>query len=427
MTTTYPALRGKFGSTQYYVITIKISELVGRLQFPVDVPNWAEMTMNEKFQRRLDKSRIRRHIAPYFAEDERRFSGSLVMAVSDEDIQFESIQSVAGKGKLPLAYGSTTDDLGFISLNGQKLIPLDGQHRAKAFKDVIEWRDHQEKRPQNVTSVANLGDDQVTLILVKFERDQSRYIFNKINKYARPTSKADKLVTDDDNAMAVITRNIIENGTIPKQMVNVQSNSLGKNASEFTLLSTVYDCTMALNSCLPVRSIGRPENMEDEERNKRQGEIVKEWKRLITGIDEWSNVLKNPKSRAEDIMELRKKSLLGRPIGQLALVKGYAYACHDVRLESERDVLVEKLCSINWDIGEEMWRGVLVKPNGRVMYGSRVANLASKLIAYLVGVELKEVDVDRILTFIHGNRRSNKRLPPRITLRKNSKRIRRRR
>ena len=63
-----------------------------------------------------------------------------------------------------------------------------------------------------------------------------------------------------------------------------------------------------------------------------------------------------------------------------------------------------------------MWRGVLVKPNGKVMYGVRVANLASKLIAHMIGANLSKSDTDLVLDHIYGTKRRRKRLPLQIVL-----------
>ena len=65
------------------------------------------------------------------------------------------------------------------------------------------WIKQKENRPKNLDMDEGLENDQIAVILVKFDISLSRYIFNKINKYARPTSKAGKLITDDDDSMAV--------------------------------------------------------------------------------------------------------------------------------------------------------------------------------------------------------------------------------
>lgn len=396
----HPALRGRFGTTTYYVVTMSVSELVSMIRFPADLPDWKDRSPEGRFQRKIDDGRIRRHMVPYFADDDRRFCGSLVVAAEDPgDMKFESIHDVS-KEPLLEAYGRTAGDLGFLTLNYQRLIPLDGQHRARAFQLALEGEN------------SGLGVDKISVIIVGFDESLARYIFNKINKYARPTSKAGKLITDDDDAMAVITRGLITDGMMPLRLVNTESNSLNKKAPEFTLLSTFYDANRALLPVMPVPVVGRPEDMGPKERDMTQRDIAVEWKRLKSGITEWKKALDNPDEKGDKRrIELRSKSILGRPIGQLALVRGYAHAYCNME-HADKDDIVRRLDKINWDIKNNMWRTVLVKPDGRMLYGSRVANIASKLIAHLIGVRLSKNVEERLLTHIYGMTRSrNRKLP----------------
>ncbi|MYC80123.1 MAG: DGQHR domain-containing protein [Cenarchaeum sp. SB0661_bin_35] len=400
MTTIYPALRGVFGTTTYYIVTMRVSELVGRVQLPSEMPKWEDLSIDTKYQRDIDILRIKRHMAPYFAEDERRFSGSLVTAVKGlTDEGFEGLSDIMVK-PLPVAYRMTTRDIGFLTLGDHKLIPLDGQHRAKAFQMALEQKN------------SGLADDKISVIIMGFNESLSRYIFNKINKYARPTSKAGKLITDDDDAMASITRGMITNEVIPIRLVNTKSNSLTKKSPEFTLLSTLYDANRALLSIMPVPVVGRPENMNIKEREKNQRDMAGEWKRLINGITQWRRALANPDERGDKTrIKIRERSILGKPIGQLSLVRGYVHACCNME-RMDRDEIVRKLDKINWDVNHTQWRGLLVRPDGRMMYGSRVATNASKVIAHLVGVHLPKTTVDKILDYMYGaTRLTNKRLP----------------
>lgn len=399
----HPALRGKFGTTTYYVVTMRVSELVSMIQFLAELPDWNDRSPEDRFQRNIDDTRITRHMVPYFVKDKKRFCGSLVVAAEKpDDMRFESIHDVS-KESLLEAYGRTADDLGFLTLDHQRLIPLDGQHRARAFQLALEGEN------------SGLGGDQVSVIIVGFDASLARYIFNKINKYARSTSKAHNLITDDDDSMAVITRGLITDGVMPMGLVNMKANSLNKKAPEFTLMSTFYDTNKALLPLMHV-PVDKPENMEPRERDKVQKDLAVEWKRLISGIEKWKQALANPDENGDKYrMELREKSLLGRPIGQLALVKGYAYAyCNTDR--ADKDDIVRKLNKIDWDIQNDMWRGVLVKHNGRIVYGSRVATTASWLIAHLVGTPLSKRINESFLDRVYGTARSSrKKLPKPVT------------
>ena len=395
---TYPALRGKFGTTDYHVVTMQISELVNLIQFPSD-EDWEDTSLEGQFQRKLDLGRIKKHIAPYFKSDERRFSSSVVVAAKDSSgMRFEPIGDIAREG-LRAAYLDGAENIGFLTIKSQKFIPLDGQHRLKAFQDVLDEKGN-----------SNLKDDIISVIVIAFDTSLARYIFNKINKYAKPTSKAGKLITDDDDAIAVISRSLISEGVIPRRLVNSESTSLNKNSHEFTLLATFYDANKALLPVLPVKVVKKPEDISGEERKKIQKDLQSEWERLFSGIDEWKNMLSDSSENGDKgRIEIRGKSILGKPIGQLSLIKGYANAyCKGI----EKELLIGRLNEINWDISNDMWKGLLVKTNGRMMYGARVANMASNMISHMVGVELSSTIKNNLLDYVYGtNRKQNMKLP----------------
>lgn len=84
----------------------------------------------------------------------------------------------------------------------------------------------------------DLAKDLITVMLVKHEKHLARKIFNKVNRYARPTSKADNLITSDDDILAILARKQAD--VIGSRLVNTSSNSLSDTSECFTTLSTIY-------------------------------------------------------------------------------------------------------------------------------------------------------------------------------------------
>ncbi len=415
MASSYPVLQGKFGTTEYYLTAMPVGELISRVKLPSSLPDWNVKTVEEKFQRKLDLRRIKRDIAPYFANDKQRFSGSLILAVMNDDkMEFESLEKIGASDKIPKLYSNSMINMGFLIFNGRELlIPLDGQHRAKAFELAVRGYDDPNNKLEPIKSNPDLAKDEVAVILVRFDPTKSRYIFNKINRYAKPTKKADNLIIDDDDAMAVITRQLIGNNIIPERLVNIETNSLSKSASEFTTLATFYDCNMYLLSCSPIPNIGNPQKMDESERGSRLKEISNEWKHLISGIELWAKALKDSSERGDETRrKIRERSLLGRPIGQLAVIGGYAFACNQQRNNMNKDVLIKRLNQINWDMKEKIWLNVLVKPNGRIMSGRPVVRNAMKFIAHLIGANMTKEEKENLLDAIYGSK--SKSLPPPI-------------
>lgn len=120
MPTTIPALRGNFGSTEYWITTMNIGEFVRNVQFPQDLSDWDDLSIEEKYQREINLRRVRNEIAPYFATDPDRFSGSLVLAViNDDEMTFEALPKLGGGGNPP-ALSKRGPRYGILDLAGYR-------------------------------------------------------------------------------------------------------------------------------------------------------------------------------------------------------------------------------------------------------------------------------------------------------------------
>ena len=164
--------------------------------------DWTELSVEERYQRDINMNRVKNDIAPYLADDPDRFFGSLIVAIMNpEHIQFEPLGEVA-KG-LPGLYKVSAAGMGFLNLSGGEiLVPLDGQHRLKAVKFAITGKDDAGNDLPDIAPSTSLAQEDVTVILVPYQREKARKIFSKVNRYARPTSKAQNLITDDDDIAA---------------------------------------------------------------------------------------------------------------------------------------------------------------------------------------------------------------------------------
>lgn len=415
MATMMPALRGKFGETEYFLSSMRVGEFLRLARFPKEISDWEDPSIEERYHKDINLANVRKSIAPYFATDKYRFSGSLVLAVIDhENMVFEPLTNFGGRSNVPALYQTASGDMGFLTLQGgETLVPLDGQHRAKAFKFAIDGADDNNRPIPGMKSNPDLSNDQVSVILVRFEPTRARHIFNKINRYAKPTSRADNLITDDDDAMAVITRSLLsENGVISSRMVRIGANTLNKKAPEFTTLATFYDATIAIVEGLGLMGKGSPNQMEEDQRELVKEDVEPIWETLLSGIDLWRKALADTSEGGDnDRAAIRDETLLGKPIGQLALVRAFMLMrerCEGVPTEE----LCARLNAINWDVGNEMWHGVLMNPNGRVMFGKNTVNRATHFIAHLGGANLTGDETEALLNHIYGEEWESHELPP---------------
>lgn len=416
MPTAIPALRGTFGTTEYYLTTMNIGEFVRSVSFPMDLPDWGEMSIEDKYQREINIRRVRSEIAPYFASDPDRFSGSLVLAViNDEKMVFEPLPSMAtgGRNPVPQLYQNAASNMGFLTLDGTEvLVPLDGQHRAKAFKFAIEGTDDSDRTIPGVKGNQDLAKDQAPVILVRFQPERARHIFNKLNRYAKPTTKSDNLITDDDDAIAVITRELIgEDPLIPTRLIRIGANTLPSSAIEFTTLATFYDCNDALVLGLRFPGKGTQRQMPPDQRELAREQIRTVWEMLLERIDLWAKALAEPSEQGDNTrIEIRAQTLLGKPIGQLSLIRAYLLMQDRCQGVAETD-LCDRLNLIDWGVENQMWRGVLINPNDRVMAGRGTVNRACEFIAHLGGAKLTDEEANALLGHIHGSGWEKHKLP----------------
>lgn len=414
MVTMVPALRGKFGETEYFLSSMRVGEFLKFARFPKEISDWEDLSIEERYHKDINLANVRKSVAPYFTTDKYRFSGSLVLAVMDhENMVFEPLTNFGGRSNVPALYQTASEDMGFLTLAGREtLVPLDGQHRAKAFKFAIDGADDNNRPILGLKSNPDLSNDQVSVILVRFEPTRARRIFNKINRYAKPTSKSDNLITDDDDAMAVMTRSLLsENGVISARMVRIGANTLNKKAPEFTTLSTFYDATIAIVEGLGYAGKGPLSSMEEDQRELAKEDVEPIWEMLLSGIDLWRKALEDISEDGNDArFKIRDETLLGKPIGQLALVRAFMLMrerCEGVPMEE----LYARLNAIDWDVGNEMWHGVLMNPNGRVMSGKNTVNRATQFIAHLGGASLSDEEIEVLLEQIHGEDWESHELP----------------
>ena len=398
-----PALEVKFGNIEYYITYLHVNDIVRSVKFPQDLEEWDNMSIEEKFQREINKSRVRKSIAPYFSSDSTRFSGALVLAVRNHDsMKFEPLEGIRDVSG---AYANAAKGMGFLVLSGEEqFIPLDGQHRIKALEYATTGVDDNGKPISGVDANRDLGKDQVGVILLRFDSTTARRIFSKINRYAKPTSRADNLITDDDDMMAVITRRLLgEDAVIKSRLVRIKKgNTLSKSTHEFTTLNTLYEANKLLLSTLCVSGPGRPSDMDEKQARVVLRGLCKEWKGLLSKVDLWKQALMDSSAGGDKTRtEIRETYLLGKPVGQLSLVGGYALMLKKDSKISKR-VLYAKINGIDWKKDSKLWNDVLVSPNGNVLSGRMTVSKASRFIAYLLGAPFSKQEQDDLSKLIYG-------------------------
>ena len=419
MASTIPAMRGKLGSTEYFIVTMKAKDVADKMKAAVNVEGWDDLSLEQKYQREINLNRVRRDIAPYLARDEDRFFGCLIVAVQNgANMEYEPVKEVAKGRVFTGAHNLAANGLGFLNLSGEEiLIPIDGQHRAKALDFAIRGRDDQNKELDFFAN-ANLAQEDVTLILIRFdtdsERAKARKIFNKVNRYAKNPTKGENLIIDDDDIAAVFARRMTEpeEELFSGDLVRILGNTLADSAVEFTTLSTLYE----INKQILVyknHPFSRTERPDKEMEKLYWNEIEGIWKILVGNITHFSNALKDPQKTGNDIRkEIRKVYLLGKPIGQRVLASAF------LELTEKGEVgnveACKRLNDVDWRIDQRMWENVLTRDKTRVLSGVSAMSVGRDFVTYLTGRPMDDEELASLRERISPANESYK-LPIRVS------------
>lgn len=187
-----PAIRGVIGDMVFYTTTFTFTQISERVK-KIDDELHTSTSLKEQLQRALTSNY--QSISDYIISQKEHFFNSLVLAIYDGDPEWNEME-VNFKGE---DYYS----MGFLKLNGEeKIFPVDGQHRVEGIKDALK------RSPK-------LGEESISVILIghhknKAGMEKTRRIFSTLNRYAKPVSPGDIIALDEDDTVAIVTRNMLE-------------------------------------------------------------------------------------------------------------------------------------------------------------------------------------------------------------------------
>jgi DNA sulfur modification protein DndB len=353
------------------------------------------MSIEDRLQREPDLMRIKEEIAPYIAEAKDRFFGAMIVLIYKGKIDFESIQNWVSS-KAPRAYQSAANDIGIITIDGGSLIMLDGQHRLLALEKVVKGQVTGEFHEE-------VPNDDVCVIFINHESpEKTRRIFNKVNRYAKPTSCGDNIITSEDDRSAIIARKLLSDGAplgvkvkgSSDVIVEWKNNTIPAKSPKLTTIRVVYETVKLILSDrdIPLDPTSRP----SEEEIEQYYELVEQfWNKVLEGLQAYREALNDsshiPQMRRDD----QPYSLLFKSAAQIALFKGLIAATRSGRLSLEE--AVKRANKIDWSISSSIWINILVTPGGTMARAQQAQSLGGRIIAYLLASDkMNEQEVEQI-------------------------------
>lgn len=395
MAITRPALRGTMGSTTYYEITMTARELTNSVRPARETDGWASASIDERIQREVNRTRVMSTIVPYLAQHPDRFFGSFIVLVPRGAVEFEALTELVGN--LPAAYRSSSENIGYLTIDKGELIALDGQHRLLAFREVI----------QGGTNLgpfwSQVGDDEVCVLLIEAESPQkTRRIFNKVNRHAKPTGRSDNIITSEDDGYALVTRRLLDtdlDAPFATRMVNDQqyepvnwtSNTLQQKSWKLTTISALYESVQDILTYEGYRGFSEKESpvAPDEETLSTAYEKAAAWWEDVLSMDAYRAALRDPSTIPSARFDSDDThTLLMRPVGQIALVRGLVSALTESNGDLKRAEAVRRVNQLDFSCPPaSMWRDTIVRADGRMVARKEAYDLAARLIAYMIAAD----------------------------------------
>jgi DNA sulfur modification protein DndB len=221
-----PAIRGVLGGIIYYTSSFTFKQ-IATLVSPINDELHTSTSLKDQLQRSLTENH--KSITSYILSQKEHFFNALVLAVYDGDPIWNEIEVGFN--------GEDYYNMGFLRLSGEeKIFPVDGQHRVEGIRSAIK-------------EDTNLEDETIAVILIGHQKnkegmEKTRRIFSTLNRYAKPVSTGDIIALDEDDVVAIVTRDLLE--TFPlflndKVGAAKSSKALSKDVKSFTSLITLYE------------------------------------------------------------------------------------------------------------------------------------------------------------------------------------------
>ncbi|MBM4463657.1 MAG: DGQHR domain-containing protein [Chloroflexi bacterium] len=271
---TVPALKGRMGSIDYYVITLPYS-VMSRYVTTTD----RNLPAKERENRKPTPTRYG-VIADY-------------MTKNPESYRFSSITCTYGRNGtekpydwVPAGPSGDASRIGLLTLDQRDpLIIVDGQHRFEGIKKAIE---HDQ----------SLADDMVSIVLFPYvSLKAAQQLFSDLNRTAKKTTKSLDILFDHRDVVNRVTQALVERVSVFKDRVNVEDAGIPAQSPQMFTLAGIYQATEPIIDAIHEASLIREELAErDAEGRPIDNEaqyvdfLVQVWEFIASQFPEWGKV-----------------------------------------------------------------------------------------------------------------------------------------
>ena len=381
-----PALRAHMGDWVYYISFMPMSEIANRISIAESIHS-AE-TLRELLQRQLTNRSG--EIQAYLQSQPQRFFNALVVGTYGGHPQWHEVTIRKIETRIGEAPEYLEGALGILTLQGtEKLFAIDGQHRVAGIEKAVE------EKPE-------LGNEEVCVLFVAgviaekrsddeqgFER--TRRLFTTLNRYAKPVSKRDIIALDEDDVIAITTRELVEKLPVFRNKISVKKTK-SLSVSDRTSLTTIVAIYDSLDIYLRTQPRGWTKYKRERPDDQAVAGFYDRAEELFDALcDHYPPLVKLRESDPEEEVASRYRTangghLLFRPIGFQMVVRTIRV------LMDQKEPLksaVGAVSKVPVQLAKAPWAGLLWDTsNERMLTAPENQRAAQRLMLYSAGGDL---------------------------------------
>lgn len=381
-----PALKAKMGDNIYYISFLRMKEIADRISLAEKIHT--NKNLRDLIQRRVtNRSKV---IATYLQTQPQRFFNALIIGVYGGAPKWYELSIEKSNrfdpDELPIYEEGA---LGILRLDGkEKLFAIDGQHRVAGIKEALSGN-----------GISLLNNEEVCAIFLSADvtkpagLERTRRLFSTLNRYAKPVDMMDIIALDEDDAIAIVTRKLMEEHPLFKNhRISVLKGKAipATDKKCFTNITTLYE----VNDIILASERGS--KWKDFKRFRRPDPQLASlyqktndfWNMMVSSFPELAEVQNSLSDEgiAGKYRNRRGGHFLFRTIGLLSMAKA-------IKIASGKDGAlaswVAKFAKAPMDLASEPWVGLFWDPNEKTMIIRKEnQNTATLLLLYMVGVDL---------------------------------------
>lgn len=394
-----PALKARMGDWQYYVTVMKLGKIARECQLAEAIH--ANQDLDDLIQRAI-QDRVHKEMVPYLLNEPQRFYGALVVAVYGGDPSFSPVK--VAEHELLDDKDSHSYGFGLLRFDGSQIYyALDGQHRLKSIQEAIS------KNP-------DLAKEEISVIILKHEQttdglQRTRRLFSTLNRRAKPTSAGMNIAIDEDDGIAIVTRRLVKENEILKNLVSTKLNSktISRSKADYsfmTTLSAFYDTNEILLSAfeggLDIDKKFKQFRPSYKELDAHYTYLENLWILMLEKCPGFDLILQGKKKPGDirqctdnnniSVLDESGKPVAGgnvfaRPIGQFVIAE--VLKTVGIQGKSMEDAIDAIMNNISMDINESPWVRVIWNPSTQRIMGTKSErSLLSSMISHALGLRI---------------------------------------